>query len=152
MAAFGTWSEMAVLNLLLLGSTSSAPAAWGLALGSAVPTASSVITTWEIGTGSGYTAQTCVMPACVLGSNTVTNTVAMTFGPFSVVAVRFRRADEERGSDRRHQPDVGLPGDGGDADPWRVADLCRRVAGLQRRLMGAVRWGTAGPASHGWEA
>lgn len=83
MAAFGTWSEMAVLNLLLLGSTSSAPAAWGLALGSAVPTASSVITTWEIGTGSGYTAQTCVMPACVLGSNTVTNTVAMTFGPFS---------------------------------------------------------------------
>ncbi len=83
MAAFGTWAEAAVLNFLLAGSTSSAPAAWGLALGSAVPAANSVVSTWEIGTGSGYTPQTMVMPTCALGSNTVTNTAAATFGPFS---------------------------------------------------------------------
>ena len=83
MAAFGTWSEQAILNFLLAGSTSSAPAAWGLALGSAVPAANSTVSSWEIGTASGYTAQTLVMPTCALGSNTVTNTAALTFGPFS---------------------------------------------------------------------
>jgi hypothetical protein len=83
MPAFGTWSEAAILNFVLAGSTTAAPTAWGLALGSAVPTSSSVVTTWEIGTASGYTAQTMPMPTCVLGSNTVTNTVAATFGPFS---------------------------------------------------------------------
>jgi hypothetical protein len=83
MPAFGTWAEAAVLNFLLAGSTTGVPAAWDLALGSAVPTSSSVVSTWEIGTGSGYTPQTMPMPTCVLGSNTVTNTVAATFGPFS---------------------------------------------------------------------
>lgn len=83
MAAFGTWSEQAALNSILAGVTTGFPSAWGLALGSAVPTSSSVVATWEIGTASGYTAQTMPMPTCVLGSNTVTNTVAATFGPFS---------------------------------------------------------------------
>lgn len=83
MAAFGTWAEAAVLNFILAGSTTGVPSAWGLALGSAVPTAASAITTWEIGTASGYTSQTMPMPTCALGSNTVTNTVAATFGPFS---------------------------------------------------------------------
>lgn len=83
MPALGTWAEAAALNFLLAGSTTAAPAAWGLALGSAVPTSSSVVTTWEIGTASGYAAQTMAMPTCALGSNTVTNTVAATFGPFS---------------------------------------------------------------------
>lgn len=83
MAAFGTWSEQAVLNSILAAVTTGFPAAWSLALGSAVPTSSSVVTTWEIGTASGYTSQTMPMPTCTLGSNTVTNTVAATFGPFS---------------------------------------------------------------------
>ena len=83
MAALGTWAEAALLNALLAGVTTGFPAAWGLALGSAVPTSASVVTTWEIGTASGYTAQTMPMPTCALGSSTVTNTVAATFGPFS---------------------------------------------------------------------
>ena len=74
---------MAILNFLLAGTTSSAPAAWGLALGSAVPAANSVVSTWEVGTASGYTAQTLVMPTCTLGGSSVTNTAALTFGPFS---------------------------------------------------------------------
>lgn len=83
MAAFGTWSEQAVLNAVLAGVTTGFPSVWALALGSAVPTSSSVVATWEIGTASGYTPQTMPMPTCALGSNTVTNTVAATFGPFS---------------------------------------------------------------------
>jgi hypothetical protein len=83
MAAFGTWAEAAILNSVLAGVTTGFPTVWGLALGSAVPTSSSVVATWEIGTASGYTPQTMPMPTCALGSNTVTNTVAATFGPFS---------------------------------------------------------------------
>jgi hypothetical protein len=82
-AAFGTWSEQAALNAVLAGVAAGFPTVWGLALGSAVPTSSSVVATWEIGAASGYTAQTMPMPTCALGSNTVTNTVAATFGPFS---------------------------------------------------------------------
>jgi hypothetical protein len=85
MPAFGTWAEAAALNAILAGVTTGFPTVWALALGSAVPTASSVVTTWEIGTASGYTPQTMNMPPCSLGSNTVTNTVTAMFGPFSSI-------------------------------------------------------------------
>lgn len=77
----GTHYQNAVLNALLVGSTTALPAAWALALCSTAPTDASFV---EPGTGSGYTAQTMPFPAVPGGTTgSVTNTVAATFGPFS---------------------------------------------------------------------
>ena len=78
MAAIGTFYEPVLLNYALLGATATRPTAWALALGAAVPTAS---TFTEIGTASGYSCQTMPFPSAA--SATVTNTVAATMGPFS---------------------------------------------------------------------
>ena len=81
MAALGTQYETRALAYLLNGSTTGAPAAWALAVGAAVPTASSTVTTWEVGTASGYSCQTMAFPAVAASSQT--NTAAVTMGPFS---------------------------------------------------------------------
>ena len=78
MAAVGTYYQNPALNYLLQGATATKPSAWALALGAAVPTAS---TFTEVGTASGYSAQTMPFPAGSAGS--ATNTVAATMGPFS---------------------------------------------------------------------
>lgn len=72
-----------LLDWSLGGAAPTRPTAWfvGLALGSPTSVASS-----ELGTGSGYarvTAGTFGAAGTPSGSGTVTNTVAMTFGPFS---------------------------------------------------------------------
>ena len=67
MAAIGTFYEPVLLNYALLGATATRPTAWALALGAAVPTAS---TFTEIGTASGYSCQTMPFPSAA--SATVT--------------------------------------------------------------------------------
>lgn len=83
MANISAFYEKVLLDYCLKGSTATLPAAWGLALGTAVPTASSVTTVWEVGTGSGYTAQTMPMSAASSPAGSSINGTAATFGPFS---------------------------------------------------------------------
>lgn len=84
MANIGQYAAAAMLNWSLGGVAPTRPATWGAALSLGVPT---TISMSEIGTASGYTPQTLQMQSSaatsVPGTATMTNTVAMTFGPFS---------------------------------------------------------------------
>ncbi len=80
MGAVAAYAEKAVLDWLLLGATPTRPGtnAVGLSLGAPSSTSGS-----EITTASGYARQTCGFNAAASPGGSVTNTNAMTFGPFS---------------------------------------------------------------------
>lgn len=83
MANIGAYGAAAMLNWSLGGVAPTRPTTWGAALSLGVPTSVSMS---EVGTASGYTPQTLQMQSSAstpAGSATMTNTVAMTFGPFS---------------------------------------------------------------------
>jgi len=83
MAALSAYAEKATLDWLLGGATPTRPTAWSVGLSLGVPSSTSGS---EITTGSGYARQTVVMPAAASPAGSVTNTAAMTFGPFSGAA------------------------------------------------------------------
>lgn len=68
-----------MLDWVLGGATPTRPGAWFAGLGLGAP---SSISGSEIGTGSGYTRQTCSMAAAASPAGSASNAVAMTFGPF----------------------------------------------------------------------
>jgi len=83
MANIHAYAEKFMLDYCLTGATATLPAAWTLALSTAVPTSTSTAVSIEIGTASGYSCQTMKMPAASSPAGSATNTVAATFGPFS---------------------------------------------------------------------
>src|SRR5262245_61828306 len=82
MAGIGLWAQANMLNWVLKGSTPTQPPSVYCALAIGPP---SSISMSEIGAGSGYTRQTAgfTSAATPAGSGSASNTVAMTFGPFS---------------------------------------------------------------------
>lgn len=80
MANISAYAEKFMLDYCLTGATATRPTAWGLALSTAAPNAT---TFTEIGTASGYTAQTMPMSAASSPAGTTINGSAATFGPFS---------------------------------------------------------------------
>lgn len=80
MANVSGYAQKVALDYLLLGATATRATAWGLALSTGVPTATSFT---EVGTGSGYAAQTMPMSAASSPAGTTINGTAATFGPFS---------------------------------------------------------------------
>jgi hypothetical protein len=74
------YAEKAILDWALLGATPTRPTVIGVGLATALPTDS---TSGEVGTGSGYTRQTCTFAAASSPAGTTDNANAMTFGPFS---------------------------------------------------------------------
>lgn len=80
MAAVSAYLAKAMLDWSLGGAAATEPAAWAVGLSLGVP---SSVSGSEITTGSGYARQTLVMPAAASPAGSVTNTAAMTFGPFS---------------------------------------------------------------------
>jgi hypothetical protein len=79
-ANISAYAEKVALDYLLTGATATRPVAWGLALATGVPTSVSFT---EIGTGSGYAAQTMPMSAASSPAGSSINGTAATFGPFS---------------------------------------------------------------------
>lgn len=80
MANISAFYEKVLLDYSLTGATATRPTAWGLALSTAAPNAT---TFTEIGTGSGYAAQTMPMSAAASPAGSSINGTAATFGPFS---------------------------------------------------------------------
>lgn len=82
MANIAQYGSKALLDWVCLGATPSRPATLGVGISLGAPTS---ISGSEVGTASGYTAQTVTFGAAGTpsGSATVTNANAMTFGPFS---------------------------------------------------------------------
>ena len=81
MAAFGAYAQKAMLDWLFLGATPARPATVGVGLALGAPTSLSMS---EIGTASGYSVQNAgSMGAAASPAGSVSNTVALTFGPFS---------------------------------------------------------------------
>lgn len=80
MANVSAYAEKFMLDYVNVGATATRPTAWGLALSTGVPTATTFV---EVGTASGYAAQTMPLPAASSPAGTAANTVAATFGPFS---------------------------------------------------------------------
>lgn len=80
MAAIGAAWEKGLLDYALKGDTSVKAAAWavGLTIGSPSSVSGS-----EIATGCGYTRQTATFVAAASPAGSASNSVAMTFGPFS---------------------------------------------------------------------
>jgi secreted trypsin-like serine protease len=83
MANISTFAEKVMLDYVLTGATATRPTAWALALGTAAGSSNLTVTSWEVGTASGYSCQTMPFPAASSPAGTATNTVAATFGPFS---------------------------------------------------------------------
>ena len=83
MANVSAYAEKAMLDWVLGGATPTRPAAWAVGLSLGVPSSTSGS---EITTGSGYARQTVGFGAAASPAGSATNTVAMTFGPFSGAA------------------------------------------------------------------
>ena len=81
MAAIGTYAQAILLNWLLTSSAApTRPATFGLGLATGAPTS---VAGSEIGTASGYTRSNVTFASAAAGVGTVSNTVALTYGPFS---------------------------------------------------------------------
>ena len=80
MAAIAAYLQKAGLDWALGGATPTRPTAWGVSLSLGAPTS---VSGSEITTGSGYARQTVGFAPAVLSAGSASNTVAMTFGPFS---------------------------------------------------------------------
>ncbi len=79
MAGISAYAEKAILDWVLGGAVPTRPAAWGIGLTIGVPSSTSGS---EVGTGSGWTRQSLIMPAASSPAGTVANpTPALTFGP-----------------------------------------------------------------------
>lgn len=83
MANVSAYAEKAMLDWVLGGATPTRPAAWAVGLSLGVP---SSVSGSEITTGSGYARATVGFGAAASPGGSATNTVAMTFGPFSGAA------------------------------------------------------------------
>jgi hypothetical protein len=79
-ANISAFYEKVLLDYSLTGATATRPTAWGLALSTVAPNAT---TFTEVGTGSGYSAQTMPMSAASSPAGSSINGTAATFGPFS---------------------------------------------------------------------
>ena len=80
MPAFGAYAQKAMLDWVFLGAVPTRPATNGVGLSLGAPSSLSMS---EIGTASGYTVQTVGFGAAASPAGSVSNTNAMTFGPFS---------------------------------------------------------------------
>lgn len=80
MAAIGAYAEKVILDWTLTPTSSSRAGGCFVALATAAPTS---LASSEVATGSGYAAQTCGFAAAASPAGSASNTVAMTFGPFS---------------------------------------------------------------------
>jgi hypothetical protein len=81
MAAIGTAAQAWMLNWLLTSSSApTRPTAWALGLATGAP---SSVSGSEISTGSGYTRSNITFNSAAAGVGTVSNTIALTYGPFS---------------------------------------------------------------------
>lgn len=86
MANISASMQKSLLDWCLLGATPTRPAATYVGLSLGAPTS---VSSSEVATGSGYTRQSLTMSAAGTagGSGAASNSVAMTFGPFSSSAV-----------------------------------------------------------------
>lgn len=80
MGAVSAYAQKAMLDWKLGGATPTRPTAWAVGLSLGVPTS---VSGSEITTGSGYARQTVGFAAAASPAGSASNTVAMTFGPFS---------------------------------------------------------------------
>ena len=67
-----------MLDWVCGGATPTRPTNWGVGLSLGAPSSTSGS---EVGTGSGWTRQTCPFPAASSPAGSVSNSAAMTFGP-----------------------------------------------------------------------
>jgi hypothetical protein len=80
MACYGAYAQKAMLDWLFLGAVPARPTVNGIGLSLGAPTSLSMS---EVGTASGYTAQTGSFAAAASPAGSVSNAGAHTFGPFS---------------------------------------------------------------------
>lgn len=78
MAGISAYAGKAMLDWVLGGAVPTRPGAWGIGLTVGVP---SSVSGSEVGTGSGWTRQSLVMPAASTPGSVANPTPALTFGP-----------------------------------------------------------------------
>jgi hypothetical protein len=78
MSQLSDFAEKLLLDWMMTAGAATRPAAWFVALHTAVPGETG---TGELGTASGYARRTVTFGAAVLGTGTTDNTADLTYGP-----------------------------------------------------------------------